>query len=154
MWHSLWAGGVIYILFETISLFCITATIFVLLLDICKGTREIWLSVVLYWNVLAWHFFALVIWSGLSIMYFDENCDSITWNHGKSQARVCGKEGPAIALACVLFIPFAAALHTGVYLVAKKKQLKEADEYDLKVTKGPESDKMAYDNRLEEENEL
>mmetsp|Transcript_4898 Transcript_4898/g.4782 ORF Transcript_4898/g.4782 Transcript_4898/m.4782 type:complete len:105 (+) Transcript_4898:481-795(+) len=86
-------------------------------------------------------------------MFWDEDCKSLTWDHGQSQARVCAKEGPAISLACVLFIPFVALLHTLVYLAAKKQRLQETDGEFPMTTKGAESDRMASDNRFEVENE-
>ncbi|CAG9328810.1 unnamed protein product [Blepharisma stoltei] len=99
----LWAGGVIYILFETISLFCIFLTIWFLLRDICKKPRFTWLAVVLIWFGLAWHFWGLVIWSGLAKMFWGYECSRLDWDHHQEPARVCGKEGPSISLACVLW---------------------------------------------------
>ncbi|CAG9331231.1 unnamed protein product [Blepharisma stoltei] len=123
MMKHLWAGGVIYILFETISLFCICLTIWFLLRDLCNKTKFTWLAVLFVWFGLAWHFWALVIWSGLAKMFWSYACNRLDWNDHTEPARVCGKEGAAISLACVLWY-FVVCLFFSIFY----KQIKGSEE--------------------------
>lgn len=153
MWRDLWAGSVIYILFESISLFFILATIVTLIHDLRKGSSYLWLSVLFIWNALSWHFFAFVIWSGLAIMYFDDDCDSLTWNEGKNQAKTCGEEGPAIALATVLWLFLIVIFYTCIYCSIRKQtqglEPKEKEVSDVKISEAADTPE---DNDVDEGN--
>lgn len=116
---KIYAGGVIYVLFESISLAWIAAVIYFLLRDVYKKRTHIAYTVVFYWNALLWHFVGFVVFSGLSKLTYSDDCINRSYDDAQNQANTCAEEGPSIALFIVLVLPLLASLHTLLYLFGR-----------------------------------
>lgn len=66
------------------------------------------------------------------MMFFKDDCDSYIWGEpdvNDEPARTCGEEGPAIALATVLWMFVTCILFTVVYCSVKKQNtIKDLNE--------------------------
>ncbi|CAG9334602.1 unnamed protein product [Blepharisma stoltei] len=126
--HKLYASGVIMILFSSISMFMLVATILIIYLDMFTKIKILWFSVLTYWISLLFYFFAVILWHGLTWCVYEDHCKHLDWGYDKRyRAHTCAEEGATIALSTLLFHGVATIFYTVTYLGAKK-MVKKQDE--------------------------
>eukprot|EP00358_Blepharisma_japonicum_P005473 CAMPEP_0202941274 /NCGR_PEP_ID=MMETSP1395-20130829/1394_1 /ASSEMBLY_ACC=CAM_ASM_000871 /TAXON_ID=5961 /ORGANISM="Blepharisma japonicum, Strain Stock R1072" /LENGTH=98 /DNA_ID=CAMNT_0049636347 /DNA_START=478 /DNA_END=770 /DNA_ORIENTATION=- len=70
-------------------------------------------------------------------MFWGYECSRLDWDHHQEPARVCGKEGPSISLACVLWY-FVVCIFWSVFYKRYKIGEEDTDNGNQKAQKASE----------------
>ena len=125
MFKNLWIGGLVYIIFEGISLALYTTCIILYVVEIAKSKKLALTLMVLNWAAVAAHLVGFLTWAILGKMQYEGSCNDFYMNSGASPANICRKEGATMALFIILYIPVIAMIQS-VLWYQSKAPLKDA----------------------------
>lgn len=121
MFDRLWIGGIVFIVFECLSLLFFVISIALFFCHLKDKSRKCVLATFTVWIAVAGHIIAFVTWAVLSKMKYKGTCDDSYEDNGKKPADTCRKEGATLALLTILYIPLIAFLQTLLWYYSREK---------------------------------
>ena len=125
MFNNLWKGGIVYIFFESVSLFLFFVALVFFVVDIVKNKNLAFVNMIVVWSAVTAHFIGFVTWAVLGKLLYQGTCDSYYTDNGDSPANICRKEGASLALFIILYIPIVGMLQTVLWHSVKDKKKKD-----------------------------
>lgn len=152
MFDKLWIGGVIYFVFELISLVVLLLCIIFTILQITGKRAYIPVSAILIWVAVGAHLIGFATWAGLGKMLYKGSCDDFYTSNGDKPGHLCREEGATLGLLIVLYEPIIALLKTILWYNSRKTPAKEVQKIEIKYHNPNDNPEMS--SRVESSREI
>lgn len=126
MFKRLWIGGLVYVVFESLSLLFFAISIGLFAVYMNKKSGKCLLATIMVWIAVTSHFVAFVSWAVLGKMKYKGTCDRLYEENGDKPAKTCRKEGATLALITILYIPLIAFLQTLLWYYTRERPAETA----------------------------